>query len=51
MPTLGPKYPLLIVKGDKKGEKIEKLFLEAVWKEQTFKYHKKNTQEKVGYKV
>ena len=30
---IGPQYPLQIVKGDSKGQKGEKLYLEAVWKE------------------
>ena len=30
---IGPKYTLLIVKGDKMGQRTEKLYLEAVWKE------------------
>ena len=29
----GPQYPLQIVKGDKKGQRSEKLYLQAVWKE------------------
>ena len=30
---IGPQYPLLIAKCDKKGERREKLYLDAVWKE------------------
>ena len=42
---IGPQYPLLIVRCDKKRQRSEKLYLEAVWKElirdgQTY-YHNK----------
>ena len=30
---IGHKYPILIVKGDKKTQRIEKFYLKAVWKE------------------
>ena len=28
-----PQYPLLIVKGNKKGQRSGKLYLEAIWKD------------------
>ena len=50
---IGPQYPLLIVKGDKKGQRSEKLYLEAVWKElvrvgQKFNYHNKVTNKQTN---
>ena len=46
---IGLQYPLLIVKGDKKGQRSEKLYLEAVWKELSrvgwlLNYHNKQTK-------
>ena len=43
---IGPRYPLLIVRCDKKRQRTETLYLEAVWKEflrpgRTLNYHNK----------
>ena len=40
---IGPQYNLLIVKGDKKGQRSKAVWKELLWASRTLNYHNKQT--------